>query len=133
MTIARMSCAFTVRGQRLFIRPLDPQDLDAVRDFLGRHGHVAGMPKSGAIGKLVGELVAVAKTSESGDAIRLDDLFVAPELRKKRIGRFMVDELVNIARTMNRQRLIVEEPGDAAEFFRKVGFVQQGPQWERRV
>jgi GNAT superfamily N-acetyltransferase len=122
-----------VRGQRLFIRPLDPQDLDAVRDFLARHGHVAGTPASGAIGKLVGELVAVAMTSDAGDAIRLDDLFVAPELRKKRIARFMVDELVNIAGTLNRERLIVEEPGDAAKFLEKVGFVQQGSQWERRT
>lgn len=72
-------------------------------------------------------------TSDAGDAIRLDDLFVAPELRKKRIGRFMVDELVNIAGTLNRQRLIVEEPGNAAKFLEKVGFVQQGSQWERRT
>lgn len=121
-----------MRGQRLFIRPIDPKDRDDVRGFLERYGR-GDAPADGTIGKLVGDLVAVAATSSDGDAIRLDDLFVAPELRRKRIGRVMIDELVNIARTMQRQRLVVEQPGDAAEFFRKVGFVQQGQRWERRV
>jgi len=123
-----------VRGQRLFIRPIDVQDHDAIGDFLARHGRDSSVtPASGAIGKLVGDLVAVAATTETDDVLRLDDLFVAPELRRKRIGRVMVDELVNIARTLRRGRLVVEHPRDAAEFLKKVGFVQHGDRWERSV
>jgi GNAT superfamily N-acetyltransferase len=125
--------AIAVRGQRLFIRPIDARDHDAIHDFLASHGQENRAPASGAIGKLVGDLVAVAATTEADDALRLDDLFVAPELRRKRIGRVMIDELVNIARTLRRTRLVVEQPRDAAEFLRKVGFVQQGDRWERSV
>jgi GNAT superfamily N-acetyltransferase len=126
--------AIAVRGQRLFIRPIDAQDHDAIHDFLARHGHENPVaPLSGAVGKLVGDLVAVAATTETDDTLRLDDLFVAPELRRKRIGRVMIEELVNIARTLRRTYLIAEQPRDAAEFLRKVGFVQQGDRWERSV
>lgn len=120
--------AIAVRGQRLFIRPITPADHASVREFLG-----AEPPASGAIGKLVGDLVAVASTTETNDALILDDLVVAPELRRKRVGRVMIDELVNIARTMKRTRLVVEDPRDAAEFLRKVGFTQHGDRWERSV
>jgi GNAT superfamily N-acetyltransferase len=122
-----------VRGLRLFIREIDGNDHESVRDFLANHGATAAPPASGAVGKLLGDIVVIATTTEDGDTLRLDDLFVAPELRRKRIGRVMVDELVNIARTKQRSRVIVEQPGDAAEFLRKVGFEQHGERWERSV
>ena len=122
-----------MRGQRLFIRPLDPRDHDAIRHFLDLHLHPAPVPAAGIVGKLVGDLVAVAAMELTGDAIRLDDLFVAPDLRRKRVGRFMVDELASLAAKMDREWVVVEQPCGAQEFLRKTGFVERGERWERRV
>lgn len=123
-----------MRGQRLFIRELQADDRDAIRDFFARHGREGvEAPASGTIGKLVGDLVAVAGTSSDGDTVRVEQIFVAPELRRKRIGRFMLDEVVNIARKLERESVVVEDAGDAGEFLRKVGFVQHGNRWERRL
>jgi len=76
----------------------------------------------GLIGKLVGDLVAVLAMEITTDAVHISDLFVARELRRKRIGRFMVDELARLAKKMDRDRLIVDPPADAREFFRRIGF-----------
>jgi GNAT superfamily N-acetyltransferase len=80
----------------------------------------------GIVGKLVGDLVAVASIAITSDAVRIETLVVAKELRRKRIGRFMLGELEQLARKMERDRLVVEQPGEAAEFLRRVGFHDEG-------
>ena len=113
--------AIAVRGQRLFIRPIGAQDHDAIHDFLARHGHEnPDVPLSGAVGKLVGDLVAVAATTEIDDTLRLDDLFVAPELRRKRIGRVMIDE---------QTRLALASDKDAPAFAPAVARTAEVKQW----
>jgi GNAT superfamily N-acetyltransferase len=122
-----------MRGQRLFVRPIDDQDHDGVRAFLERHADGARVPEFGLVGKLVGELVAVMTIAVTPDAIRIDDLVVAPELRRKRIGRVMLDELDALAAKMERNWLIVERARDARQFFERVGFVPEGDRMVRRV
>jgi GNAT superfamily N-acetyltransferase len=60
-------------------------------------------------------------------------LVVARELRRKRIGRFMLDELAKMAGKLDRQRLTVEAPEETREFFRRVGFEVEGAVMVRRV
>ena len=115
----------TLRGQRLFVRPIESTDRDAVRTFLATHASGAGMPQTGLIGKLVGNLVAVLAMEVTPDAIRVDDLVVAGELRRKQIGRVMIMELADLAAKMERDWLVAER-GDAAAFLRRVGFVEEG-------
>src|SRR5437588_4570027 len=122
-----------MRGQRLFVRPIDDQDHDSVRTFLGRSGDCARVPEWGLGGKLVGELVAVMTIAVTDDAIRVDDLVVAPEMRRKRIGRVMLDELDGLAAKMERDWLIVERARDARTFFERVGFFEDGTRMVRRV
>jgi N-acetylglutamate synthase-like GNAT family acetyltransferase len=122
-----------VRGQRLFVRPIDPTDSEAVREFLARYSASSTVPSTGLVGKLVGDLAAVVAIEITASAIRIDDIVVAPDLRRKRIGRFMIDEVGVLAVKMERRRLVVERPGDAGEFFRRVGFESEGAQWVRRV
>lgn len=126
-----------MRGQKLFIRPIESSDNEAIRRFLTENAIAApGEPRireSGLIGKLVGELVAVAELALTDDAIQIDDLLVARELRRKRIGRVMLDEIEGIAARMDRRRLIVTGTASAEEFFRRTGFEREGARWIRYV
>jgi GNAT superfamily N-acetyltransferase len=122
-----------VKGQHLFVRPIESGDDDAVREFLARFSDGDDVPACGLIGKLVGELVAVAAIDFTGDAVRIDRLLVAPELRRKRIGRVMLSELETLAAKMDRRWLVVENAGAAREFLSRVGFVEEGDRMQRRV
>ena len=121
-----------MRGQRLFVRPIERGDDDAVRAFLGG----PDPPRTGLVGKLVGNLVAVLSMEVTADAIRVDDLVVARELRRKQIGRVMLNELADLAAKMEREWLIVEfdrERNDAREFLLRVGFVEEDGRMRRKV
>ncbi|HYS56452.1 MAG TPA: GNAT family N-acetyltransferase [Thermoanaerobaculia bacterium] len=123
-----------MRGQRLFVRPIEPGDADAVRSFLEVHAKGDAVPACGLIGKLLGELVAVMiiDLAES-NGVRVDDLIVVPELRRKRIGRVMMNELEALAAKMERDWLIADGAGNAREFLRRVGFTDEGSRMVRRV
>lgn len=122
----------TLRGQRLFVRPIETGDGAELRAFFAAHGNGAPIPESGLVGKLVGNLVAVLAMEVTGDAIRIDDLIVARELRRKQIGRVMLRELAELAVKMERDWLVVER-SDGREFLRHVGFVEEGERMVRRV
>ena len=121
-----------MRGQRLFVRAIDSADHDLVRSFLSTHGR-SGVPACGLLGKLVGELVAVLEMQITSDAVLINDIVVKRDLRRKRIGRVMLDELEQIAAKMDRRRLVVDAEGDAAEFLQRVGFEREGARWVRDV
>jgi ribosomal protein S18 acetylase RimI-like enzyme len=123
-----------MRGQRLFVRAIGASDRAAVRDFLARHSerHLDS-PARGLLGKLVGDLVAVMSISVTAESIRIDDITVAKELRRKRIGRVMVTEALQLAKQIDRSSLEVDDGGPAIEFFRHVGFEQEGSRWVKRV
>jgi ribosomal protein S18 acetylase RimI-like enzyme len=123
----------TVRGQRLFVRPIDSADGEEVRAFLRRHSTSTDAPSAGLVGKLVGDLVAVLAMQVTDDAIRIEDLVVAHELRRKQIGRVMLGELAELALKMERDWLIVDNAGEAREFFRRAGFEDEGTTMKRRV
>ena len=123
-----------MRGLRLFVRPIDDADREAIGTFfeLQQLGN-APVPAFGLLGKLLGEIVAVATIDLTADAIRVDDLIVARDLRKKRIGRVMMREIEQLAAKMDRSRVVVEDARDAHEFFRHVGFRHEGERWVRDV
>jgi len=123
-----------MRGQRLFVRPIEPGDADTVRGFLAAHAEQDAVPPCGLIGKLLGELVAVmAIDLGETNGVRISDLIVAPELRRKRIGRVMMSELESLAAKMERDWLIAEGAGSSREFLRRVGFIDEGNRMVRRV
>lgn len=122
-----------MKGQRLFIRPIDGPDHDAVAAFLQTQTGRADVPSCGLIGKLVGDLVAVVALEIMPDAVRLDDIVVATPLRRKWIGRAMLREVEQMARKMDKRRVQVDDARGAQEFFRRVGFVSEGDRWIREV
>ena len=122
-----------MRGLRLFVRPIDPSDQPALAAFLSRETGDVATPACGLLGKLLGDVVAVMALEITEDAVVLDGLIVAKELRKKWIGRVMIREAERLAAGLDRRRLVVERPGDAQEFFRRVGFESEGERWVRVV
>jgi N-acetylglutamate synthase-like GNAT family acetyltransferase len=119
-----------VKGQKLFVRPIEAADADAVRAFAAQHGRSCDF-HVGLIGKLVGVLVAVLAMDVEGDAIRVVDLVVAEELRRKRIARVMLNELASLAAKLERNWLIADV--QHAEFLRRVGFTEDQGVMKRRV
>jgi GNAT superfamily N-acetyltransferase len=122
----------TQRGQRLFVRPIETGDREALHAFLTLNGEGAATPETGLIGKLVGNLVAVLGMEVTSDSIRIDELIVARELRRKQIGRVMLKELADLAAKMERDWLVVER-GDGREFLERVGFVERDGAMMKRV
>ena len=64
-------------------------------------------------------------------AIRLLDLVVAEELRRKWIGRVMLNELAALAAKLEREWLVADVAH--ADFLRRVGFIEEGGVMKRRV
>ncbi len=122
-----------MKGQQLFTRPIERADFDEIRRFLEAETGAAKVPACGLLGKLVGELVAVAGMSITADAIEIDGLVVASALRRKRIGRVMVDEIDELAAKIDRRSLVVNDAAEAGEFFKRVGFEREGARWSRKV
>ncbi|HET7434801.1 MAG TPA: GNAT family N-acetyltransferase [Thermoanaerobaculia bacterium] len=120
-----------MRGLRLFIRPLDSADQQPVTDFLQAQNASAALPACGLLGKLLGDIVAVMAIEILPDGVRIDDLIVRADLRRKWIGRAMLRELESFARKLDRSRLVVHDARGAEEFFRRVGFVEEGTGWAR--
>jgi ribosomal protein S18 acetylase RimI-like enzyme len=122
-----------VRGQRLFVRPIESGDAGAIRSFLDVNGSPDGAPACGLLGKLVGDLVGVIAIEIADDGLHVDNVVVARELRRKRIGRFLVDEAARLAEKMDRDRLVVVNDHGAGEFLRRVGFTIEDGVFVRRV
>ena len=129
-----------MRGLRLFIRPIEPSDQPALTAFLARNrvdasisGPAPAPPAWGLLGKLLGDVVAVVALDVTEDAVRIDDILVAGELRRKWIGRVMLREVEQLAARLDRHRVVVDNAGDAREFFRRVGFESEGERWVRVV
>jgi len=122
-----------MRGLRVFVRPIEASDSPAVSMFLERHSAPGAVPAWGLLGKLLGDIVAVVSLELSDDALHVDDVVVARELRKKWIGRVMMREVEQLAAKMDRRRIVVDDARDAQEFFRRVGFESEGGRWVRVV
>jgi GNAT superfamily N-acetyltransferase len=121
------------RGQRLFMRPICESDRAAVAEFLHREAPGCPPPTSGLIGKLVGDLVAVAGTTSGGDEVILEIVVVAAALRRKRIGRVLVDELATRAASPEQRWLVARKEESTLGFLRRVGFRDRGDSIARRI
>ncbi len=126
-----------MRGLRLFVRPIEATDHSALQAFFSKQGNAWASgdttPAWGLLGKLLGDVVAVVSLGITDDALRVEDLTVARELRRKWIGRVMMREVEQLAVKMDRRRIVVEHAGDAQEFLRRVGFQSEGVRWVRDI
>lgn len=137
-----------MKGLRLYVRPIEIGDHAAIAAFLAAGataaapaGVTAGseaapappVPAWGLLGKLLGDLVAVVALELTDDALRVNDIVVARELRRKRIGRVMMNEVEQLAAKLEQRRIVVDDARGAQEFLRRVGFTSEGDRWLRVV
>lgn len=122
-----------MRGQRLFVRPIESSDAEVIRRFFDENAESSTLPACGLLGKLVGDLAGVLSMEIAEDGLRIENLVVARELRRKRIGRFLVDEAARLAQKIDRDRLLVADARGAEEFLRRVGFEMEDGVFVRRV
>lgn len=101
--------------------------------FLARNSTINNVPACGLLGKLLGDIVAVVALEIADDSLKVTDLVVSRDLRRKWIGRVMMREVEQLAAKMDRHRIVVDDARDAQEFFRRVGFESEGERWVRVV
>lgn len=127
-----------MKGQRLFVRSARAADVDELTGFYDKErAEDPSLPSTsieqvdgageGLIGKLVGELVAHLRFSRSDDAVRLEHIYVARLLRRKRVGRFMISELARMAGRGGATRIEASAECTAAGFLHAIGFEQAAP------
>lgn len=109
------------RGQKLFVRPITNGDITDLRRLTGTE---MALPPDGLIGRLVGDTVSFLAFAVSGGELSINEIFVAPDLRKKRVGRVLIGELEVVARQLNCNTITVNPACRATEFFVKMGFVE---------
>jgi predicted N-acetyltransferase YhbS len=123
-----------LRGQRLFVRPIEAGDAEAIRSFFtSQQAGEAVIPACGLLGKVVGDIVAVMAIEIADDVLVVHDLYVARELRRKRIGRFLAGEAAQLAAKLERTAVVVSDARGSEEFLRRVGFVSEDGLFVRRV
>jgi GNAT superfamily N-acetyltransferase len=113
-----------MKGQKLYIRPATDADAGAIALFYQSEG-ISSFPSSGEqlIGKLVGEIVAHLTFDVSEpSSLLIHHIYVAAGLRRKRVGRAMVEEVAAVARRSGRIRLAVRKGAEPAAFFDRLGF-----------
>ena len=110
------------RGLKLFVRPITNGD---IADLSRLTGTEMVSPLNGLLGRLLGDTVSFLTFDPMGDGeIRIDEIFVAPDLRKKRVGRVLIGELEDVARRLHCNTITVNPACRATEFFVKMGFVE---------
>jgi N-acetylglutamate synthase-like GNAT family acetyltransferase len=121
-----------MRGQKLFIRAMDGADAETVGEFLRRESPTSPMPETALLGKLAGDLVAVLAMELTDESVGIRNLVVAQELRRKRIGRFMIDEVAVLAEKMDRRSVTLQCEAPRG-FLERVGFTEVSGVMVRRV
>lgn len=122
-----------MKGQRLFLRPIEAGDAEVVKAFLAQHAPDCPVPAWGVLAKLVGDVVAIAGLEAGGGALRITSVVVASELRRKWIGRQVIDEIERLARKLELPEIVVEADETTAGFFLRTQFEATGTTMIRRV
>ena len=78
------------------------------------------------VAELDGRLAGVAEVKSAGDTAQLEKLFVEPAMLRSGTGRKLLDWAKATARAAGATALVIEADPDAAEFYRRVGAVDDG-------
>ena len=73
-----------------------------------------------------GRLAGMAEVKSSGETARLEKLFVEPAMLRTGTGRKLFDWAKATARAAGAAALVIEADPDAAEFYRRMGAVDDG-------
>ena len=78
------------------------------------------------VAELDGRLAGLAEVKSSGDTAQLEKLFVEPAMLRTGTGRKLLEWAKATARAAGATALVIEADPDAAEFYRRMGAVDDG-------
>ena len=78
------------------------------------------------VAELDGRLAGVAEVKSAGRTAQLEKLFVEPAMLRSGTGRKLLDWAMATARAAGATALVIEADPDAAEFYRRMGAVDDG-------
>jgi GNAT superfamily N-acetyltransferase len=78
------------------------------------------------VAELDGRLAGMAELRSAGDTAQLEKLFVEPDMLRTGTGRKLFDWAKATARATGATALLIEADPDAAEFYRRMGAVDDG-------
>jgi GNAT superfamily N-acetyltransferase len=110
-----------VKGQKLFVRTASTGDQEEIARFYSEQFLAVPSGSSSLVGKLVGRIVAHLTYTTHGDIVMIEHILVARDLRRRRVGRFMISELERLAGsgvTLLRAR----QESSVTDFLRTIGF-----------
>ena len=115
-----------MKGIRLFVRRATPEDGPLLAEFRAREGRAAAPLEPGElIAFLLGDLVASISFDSEGETLVIRDLWVARNLRRKRIARAILAELDAEARRLGSAGIAVRPSTEFVEAFRRLGFIAE--------
>lgn len=125
-----------LKGQYLFVRPAGEGDEASLRALYEADG--ASLPEPliaplALLGKLAGTVVGHIVAAPDSSDLRITHFYVARELRRKRIGRGMLDRLDELAGRMQYTLMIADLDSACGGFLAKEGFSESAGRLERMV
>jgi GNAT superfamily N-acetyltransferase len=78
------------------------------------------------VAELDGRLAGIAEVKSGGDTAQFQKLFVEPAMLRTGTGRKLLDWAKATARAAGARALVIEADPDAAEFYRRMGAVDDG-------
>ena len=116
-----------MKGQRLFVRETAAGDVESLRDFYRlASAQPPDLLTDGVIARVVGDLVAHLSWKVERNQATITYVYVAEALRRKRVGRALIENVVAIARGRGVARLVVDGSCPLREFFLRTGFAERG-------
>ncbi|KYF82348.1 GNAT family N-acetyltransferase [Sorangium sp. So ce296] len=73
------------------------------------------------------EVVATMRIVPYGDALKVGRVAVRKDLRGTGLGRRLLEEAIRVAAAQGARALVLNAQVAAAPFYRKLGFVEEGP------
>lgn len=112
-----------MKGQILWTRPSSEADAaDLAAFYSAERAKPPDVSLEGRIGKVAGTVVAHIAWSVNERTLLLQHLYVAGDLRRKRIGRWMLDEVEKLAAGMHCGWIAADVQCELGEFLLKQGF-----------
>ncbi len=118
-----------MKGQKLFVRAVEPGDAPELRAFYLQEQNQAVPERfeTGSIAKLLGRIVChVAHSPAESGRRQITRIQVARELRGKQVGRASMQQIEQQLKEGGTLALVVDGSCFAAGFFQKIGFTHDG-------
>jgi GNAT superfamily N-acetyltransferase len=125
-----------VKGQKLWIRKLSPADSPEIEAFTSSHDSPPPdhLSSQGWLARIAGQLVAVAAVEPLSDRVAtLRLLLVAPDLRRKRVGTLLLQQIEQELGAAGFERLETAVGSPLASFLLRRGFEHHGDRLARSI